>query len=209
MRARFSARPDDYEREKPLLEFLPVGLLLLDEEARVLALSAEMERMMGCRLTSLSDCVPDSDDFPRAEILEALREAVRGWSTSERTVSLDRQSRRHVLLRTAVGPGNADGDRMVAMVIELTEIIRQGRLSEDFMSQVRHDLRGPLTSMRGGVDLLRTERVGRLNERQSRLLDLLERACHQMIGIVSAAESEASAERAQDPRGEQECSPES
>jgi len=205
LRARLSARPDDPERGESLMEILPVGLLLLDEEARVLSLSAEMERMMGCRLTSLSDSVPDSDDFPRAEVLEALREAVREWSPSGRTVSFDRQRRSHVLVRTAIGAEHADGNRMLAIVIELTEIIRQGRLSDDFMSRMRHDLAGPLTSMRGAVDLLRTERVGRLNEHQSRLLDLLDRACHQMIAIVS----ETSAEHAQDPRGEQECSAES
>ena len=198
LRARVPVHPEPSGWGESLLEILPAGFLLLDGEGRVLSSSGEMARMMGCQVTHLSESVEESEDFPRAQVLEALREALREWSPGSRVVTLDRQHRHYVLVRTACMGGASDVKRMVAVVIDFTAIIQQGHVGEDFVRQVRHDLRGPLTSMRGAVDLLRTERLGRLDERQTRLLDLMDKASQQMLGIVSGTPADASA----GPRGE-------
>jgi signal transduction histidine kinase len=80
---------------------------------------------------------------------------------------------------------------MLAVVTDLTEILRQSDLLGDFVRQIRHDLRGPLTSLRGAVDLLLSERVGSLEERQKKLLDLMDREAQQMADMISAAPAES------------------
>jgi len=192
--ARIRARSES-GAEASLLKLLPAGMLLLDGDGRVLSSSLEMDRMMGRCVGDLSEPVQESEDFPRAQVMEALRGALKEWASGTRVVTLDRQHRHYVLVRTAVTEGASEPKRMIVVVTDFTEIIQQGHVGEDFVSQVRHDLRGPLTSMRGAVDLLRTQRLGRLDERQTRLLDLMDKASQQMLGIVSGTSANGSAQR--------------
>ena len=74
---------------------------------------------------------------------------------------------------------------MAVLILDLTEVVAQGDMAKEFVRQVRHDLRSPLTSMRGAVDLLLTERLGPLDEKQKKLLVLVEKATHNMTAIVS------------------------
>ncbi|MCI0656055.1 MAG: hypothetical protein L0170_03175, partial [Acidobacteria bacterium] len=121
----------------------------------------------------------------------ALLRANDVWAHTSQLVSLERQHWQHVLVRTELvrqGPG---AGLMLAVVTDLTKILRQGDLAGDFVRQVRHDLRGPLTSLRGAVDLLRSGRVGSLEEHQRKLLDLMDRAVQQMADMLSAAPAES------------------
>lgn len=76
---------------------------------------------------------------------------------------------------------------MAVLIMELTALLGQGDIAKDFVRQVRHDLRGPLTSMRGAVDLLLTGRLGPLEEKQTKVLGLVEKATRQMTAIVSGS----------------------
>lgn len=171
--------------------FVPDGGLLLDSSGRVVAISAGAVRLLGRSIASLSERLEDTDAFPAGRVVEALLRANDVWAHTSQLVSLERQHRQHVLVRTELvrqGPG---AGLMLAVVTDLTKILRQGDLAGDFVRQVRHDLRGPLTSLRGAVDLLRSGRVGSLEEHQRKLLDLMDRAVQQMADMLSAAPAES------------------
>ena len=173
---------------------LPCGSLVFEAPGRIVAICPDMIRMFGRPILHLSERVDDSDVFPGRQVLDALRKAREGWGPAIQLVTLERQHRHYVLVRTEVVKNASSGERMLATVTDLTELLRQSHLAEDFVRQVRHDLRGPLTSLRGAVDLLRSERVGRLDQRQTKLLELMDRAAQQMADMLSRVPGESSGE---------------
>ena len=170
--------------------FIPDGGLLLDSSGRVVAISAGAVRLLGRSIASLSERLEDTDAFPAGRVVEALLRANDAWAQTSQLVTLERQHRQYVLLRTELVRQGPEAGLMLAVVTNLTEILRQSGLAGDFVRQIRHDLRGPLTSLRGAVDLLLSERVGSLEERQRKLLDLMDRAAQQMADMLSATPAE-------------------
>ena len=178
-------------------DFVPDGGLILDSSGRVISISPGAIRMLGRSIAGLSEKLDDDDDFPRARVLEALLRAKDAWAQSTQLVTLERQHRHTVLVRTEILKQGSGAGLMLAVMADLTEILRQSDLVGNFIRQARHDLRGPLTSLRGAVDLLRSERLGSLEERQRKLMDLMDRAVQQMTDMLAVTPAEGE----QDPRG--------
>jgi|GEM_PF-2250978 Signal transduction histidine kinase len=176
---------------------VPDGGLILESSGRVVAISPGAVSMLGRSITGLSEVLQDDDDFPRARVLEALLRANDAWAQTTQLVTLERQQRHYVLVRTEVVKHGPAAGLMLAIIADLTEILRQSDLAGDFIRQVRHDLSGPLTSLRGAVDLLASERLGGLEERQRKLVDLMDRAAQQLVDMLAVRPLETS----QDPRG--------
>ncbi|MEM9272501.1 MAG: hybrid sensor histidine kinase/response regulator, partial [Cyanobacteria bacterium P01_F01_bin.143] len=59
------------------------------------------------------------------------------------------------------------------------------RLQNEFMVSISHDLKSPLTAIIGLSSLLKEEKLGSLNSRQIRYLDLIYRGGRQLMGIVT------------------------
>jgi signal transduction histidine kinase len=58
------------------------------------------------------------------------------------------------------------------------------RLKEEFFSHVSHDLRNPLTAMRGAVQLMQTGRTGPVTPRQEKMLGILDGSATRMLAMV-------------------------
>ncbi len=66
-----------------------------------------------------------------------------------------------------------------------SELDKLRRLQNEFMVNISHDLKSPLTAIIGLSSLLREEKLGSLNPRQIRYLDLIYRGGRQLMGIVT------------------------
>jgi len=176
------------------MEGIPAGVLVLDAAGKTLYASSPLARILGGEVRSLEEKVEESGDFPRREVFAVLLQACEVWAGVSRLVTLDRQHRHYFYVSATPRLDSAGEKRMVALVMDLTEMVMQGDIAAEFVRQVRHDLRGPLTSMRGAADLLLTERLGRLDERQKRLLGLMVKGTENMTTIVSGASGAQSAE---------------
>ena len=185
--ARMRERPVDAPAGGDAAAVFPGGTLSFERSGRVVSMSPEMVRMLGAPIADLDEKLEDTDDFPGKRVLEALRKAGEEWVDTTRLVTLERQHRHYVLVLATITREGSGAERMAALVVDLTEALRESDLAGDFLGQVRHDLRGPLTSLRGAVDLLRTERVGRLQEQQKKLLNLMEKSVQLMTDMISGA----------------------
>jgi signal transduction histidine kinase len=166
-----------------VLQSIPAAVMVLDSTGRVLFTSEKAPAVLGGKIQNVSE-IPSSREFPHEEIAKILSTACREGSAAMRLVTQDRDCRRYFQVCATPLPGS---DRTAVLIQELTDLVAQGDLAREFVRQVRHDLRGPLTSMRGAVDLLLTGRVGSLDEKQKRLLGLVEKATHRMTEIVSGS----------------------
>ena len=72
-----------------------------------------------------------------------------------------------------------------ANIQDSSDLNKLRRLQSEFMVHFAHDLKSPLTAIIGLSSLLREEKLGSLNSRQIRYLDLVYRSGRQLMGIVT------------------------
>lgn len=186
-----TARPEERSLSGLALDGIPAGVLVLDPSGRVLLASAPAVKMMGGEAESVASDTVSSEEFPRREVFDLLRKACESGSPLTRLVTFDRECRHYILVSAGALPDGGGEKRMAVLLMDLTEAVAQGDMAKEFIRQVRHDLRSPLTSMRGAVDLLLSGRMGPLEEKQKKLLVLVEKASHQMTAIVSGGPAPA------------------
>jgi len=78
------------------------------------------------------------------------------------------------------GDGRAIG--RVAVMRDITALKELDAMKDEFVATVSHDLRSPLTFMRGYVDMIPT--VGHLNEKQQEFVDKILRGINQMAELI-------------------------
>ena len=184
-------RPEEEPLSGLALDGIPAGVLVLDPSGRVLFASAPAVRMIGGEAASVAGDTVSSEEFPRREVFDLLRQACETWSPLSRLVTFDRECRHYILVSGRLLPEGGAGRKMAVVLMDLTEVVAQGDIAKEFVRQVRHDLRSPLTSMRGAVDLLLSGRLGVLDEKQKKLVVLVEKATHQMTDIVAGGPAPA------------------
>lgn len=167
------------------LDAIAAGVLVVDQGGRVLHASSPVARLLGGEVRDLAAEVAQAGEMPRREVVSALLEACTGWEEVHRLITFDRERRHYFYLSAAPHEGKDGKRRIVALVMDLTDVVLQGDMAAEFIRQARHDMRGPLTSIQGGVELLLTERLGRLEERQRKLLHIMVKGIQSMVTILS------------------------
>ncbi|HKY31242.1 MAG TPA: histidine kinase dimerization/phospho-acceptor domain-containing protein [Candidatus Polarisedimenticolia bacterium] len=174
------------------------ALLLADGQGRVLYNNASAIRMLGRDLSGaslISD--PFEDDLPLVEAVAGRyrQTAEKGAAVHELIVHTEQSGPRYVWLSIAPpGPEEpARGDRVV-MLLDVGEALTGSPAVRKVFSQVNHDLRSPLTSIGGAVELLQSGRVGTLEGMQKRLVAIVEESARRMQEILAAAKGRLSQE---------------
>jgi len=76
----------------------------------------------------------------------------------------------------------------IGIVIVLHDITLEKELEQmkdDFVHGITHDLRSPMTSIRGFVDVLKDGSTGELNEEQKEFLDIIDRSSSKLLGMIN------------------------
>jgi signal transduction histidine kinase len=144
------------------------------------------------------DAGPDALIDPLVAVIEESR---RRGRPARRVVRVDVDRKRYYALAAgpaAGGPRNAD---VVALILEITEGFTVGPREGDDIRQLTHDLRTPLTSMSGAVELLESGRLGQVTAEQTRLLGMLQDGMQMMLTLIDDASARAKAAQAERARG--------
>jgi signal transduction histidine kinase len=79
---------------------------------------------------------------------------------------------------------NSAGSKYLVVVADVTQRQEVDRLRQEFMSMVGHDLRAPLTSVRGFLDLLDANICGELNEKGKKKLKAADAAMDNLLTLI-------------------------
>lgn len=74
---------------------------------------------------------------------------------------------------------------LTAVAIDITEQQKLERMKDEFLSVVSHEVRTPLTSLHGSLSLLTTGRLGSLNPKGQRLLEIAARNTGRLSRLVN------------------------
>jgi signal transduction histidine kinase len=150
------ARADTSDRERRelalLVQSVSEGILLVGPGNRILHANPAARSLLALPL----DCRGQSLDalIRQGELRRAIEAATAGDSTAE--VDLDDRRLLVVTRRVATTDpsATAGGGGIVVALIDLTQIRRLEGVRRDFVANVSHELKTPLTSIRGYVETL-------------------------------------------------------
>ena len=137
--------------------------------------------------------IPAQGDDPNPlldGVTAALEEARRLAGPTRRMVSIELDRERFYTVSAGPIGGKGEG-AAAALVMEITELFSLGPREGDAIRQLAHDLRTPLTSMSGAVELLESGRLGQLTPEQVRLLEMLGKGMQMMMSLLDDASARA------------------
>jgi signal transduction histidine kinase len=72
-----------------------------------------------------------------------------------------------------------------SLVNSFTRIAEANRMKSEFVSIVSHQLRTPLSALKWSLDLLRSKRLGDINDKEMEYLDIINESSNKMIKLVN------------------------
>ncbi|HEX9018967.1 MAG TPA: ATP-binding protein, partial [Anaerolineaceae bacterium] len=167
------------QRMEAVLNSTPEPVLVIDEQARLLLLNPAAVQVPGLILSAI-EARPIQDVVGPPELLQLLTAPL-----TERITSREISLANGRIYYTSISPVIAEGRPVgrVCILRDITHFKELEQLKSDFVSTVSHDLRSPLTLMRGYATML--QMVGDLNEQQKAYVRKIYTGVENMTRLVN------------------------
>lgn len=177
------------EQLKSVINNVPVALVVANEAGQIESLNPTAEQLF-CytskqlideritRLLNVKDKDVDSSAF-----LQRLRE-----ETVSKPVQMEGVSSDHEIIPVEVTVTKFDtsaGSRILATINDVTERYKLERLKREFVAMVSHDIRTPLTSIRGIIELVNNGRLGKVSDEACAKLTVADNNVSRLLHMVT------------------------
>lgn len=174
------------------LEQLPLPLLLYSPEAGVLYQNPAWHQQIGAAFPANNDPLtlqsPTPPLFP-----QRLETVTSGLTKTWRLLSVplnltdnyplsEKASGLWLLLATDI---TEQQQYCQELAVKNADLVHLNRLKDEFLACVSHEFKSPLTAVIGLSSLLREQKIGELNPRQSKYADLIYRSGRQLMALVN------------------------
>lgn len=164
-----------------LLNGLQEAVFILDKDRVVLSANPAAEQLFGkghvgkdfVKVSRHPDCI--------GAVAQILTQAQQSWQAT----FYDTGTRANLQVNvTDLGSDNSDGARVLVCVQDVSEMHEAEQMRSDFVANVSHELRSPLTALSGFI-----ETIGMLDNEDSddrnRFLDLMDMEAQRMIRLIA------------------------
>ncbi|GCA70702.1 signal transduction histidine-protein kinase BarA [Microcystis aeruginosa NIES-2519] len=189
---RISDRNFSHRGDRPLefLEQLPLPLLLYSPEAGILYQNQAWCQQIGAAFPTqpLTPQSPPPPLFPQR--LETLTSGLtKTWRLLSAPLNwtghyplIEKTSGLWLLLATDI---TEQQQYCRELAVKNADLVHLNRLKDEFLACVSHEFKSPLTAVIGLSNLLREQKIGELNPRQSKYADLIYRSGRQLMALVN------------------------
>lgn len=172
-----------------LLESLPIGMIALDDQNRVVAKNSRapvyVDETGVTRIQLNFSTVSDSLGEWLEKVSSSQISAEKIWSRIP-NVAPGGTTNRHLFDVLAHYKKDApNGIETIIITIDRTEEYADEEANLDFIALAAHELRGPVTVIRGYLDILDEQLVGRLSDDQRQLIDRLNVSAKRLASYIS------------------------
>lgn len=181
--------PDSEQLYEELFMNSPTPYLLVDMKDIVVAPNISAVRLFGMnenalRGKKLLSLLESENDVHLALIPEKLE---KGIFVNDEEVRITRPDGTRRWANLSAFPVTGAGRQQYSLVstIDITKQKQIDQVKTEFVSLASHQLRTPISSMKWNVELLKSERVGQLNEKQLGYAEKIERASNRMDALVA------------------------
>ncbi len=152
MHQQLGDRFDELRREQAetaaLVESMVEGVIATDERGRTVTANAAARRLLGYEVAAV---LPDLSELFRVKAAREVVDAVlRGQAIEDRELDIDGRA---ILMNARPLPSGG----AVLVIHDLTELRRLEAVRRDFVANVSHELKTPLTSISGYAETLLTD----------------------------------------------------
>jgi two-component system phosphate regulon sensor histidine kinase PhoR len=152
LRVRVAALERERDERERILTHMSDGVALIDAPGRVVHANRSLAEILG--LAQPPAAGTPFHDFARSPELDQLLRSARA---SAYTVELDLRlwsPKQRLVRATATRLSGGQRDAVLLVVRDLSELERLDRVRQDFVANVSHELKTPLTSVRGYAETL-------------------------------------------------------
>jgi PAS domain S-box-containing protein len=179
---------EERRKTETILQGMADLLIAVDQQGSIVTVNRAVEEFLGKSRDALvgrpmADAV--KADIPPEQLpgLDALRTAA---PCLNRAYTICLADRNVPVLASATPLFNSGGELSGAVEI-IRDISRLKALEqdkEDFVTMLSHDLKTPITSIVGSLDLVREGRLGTVNEEQKTFLESAVESCDEMVEMI-------------------------
>jgi two-component system phosphate regulon sensor histidine kinase PhoR len=158
---RIDRLTEDRNRLQTILAAMAEGVVAVDAQGRVLHLNGPAGRILGAD-PAAAEGKPFRSVTRVSEVADALAEAIGTGVGRSREVLLAAFPQDRILeIQTGPIPGEEPGSAAGAVVVlhDVTELRRLEAVRRDFVANVSHELKTPLTAVRGMIETLIDDRA--------------------------------------------------
>lgn len=161
-----------------VLSNMEEAVVLLDATGQVVLANHAGRRLLGPGSTTRLPAEASSFRDP----LGILRRVTEVLATRDPVHETVPDGERYYELSTAIVKGD---EGAIAVVRDITELVRVDAMRTDFVSHVSHELRTPLASIIGSMKLVLENKDGQLTDTQNRLLRIAERESGRLMELIN------------------------
>jgi two-component system phosphate regulon sensor histidine kinase PhoR len=180
LRARLRELTEDKERLQAVLAGMVEGVLVVDAEQRVVLANPRLRELYGFRGAAAGR--PHWEVVRRAEVQEAIAKAALQADPIVGDASTEGAEPRQLQVHAVRFPAAGALLGVVAVFHDVTEIRRLERMRRDFVANVSHELKTPLTAIRGFAETLRGSDVPQAKQKD--YLDVILRHAERLARLI-------------------------
>lgn len=159
-------------RTQGVIETMAEGVVIVDDQGKVLMMNPEAENLFGNRLIDMAGR-PIADGTKEEHMLTMARElTLPGDRPAENATDLKGTDETTKALRASTVMIQNEAGKTVGMVSALSDKAKQrelDRMEREFIAHVTHELRSPLTSIRAALEIIDGMMAGKLPEEAARM----------------------------------------
>lgn len=176
------------ERFRMVVEAAPSAMVMVDEAGLIRLVNSEAEHLFDYRREEMLGRPVDML-FPnrlRSQARQRFLDQLAARMASGQEVHARRKHGVELPIEISVSPLlTAEGQFVLASIIDITERRRIERMKSEFLSIVSHELRTPLTSIRGSLGLMQGGAAGEMPAKAKQLVDLAWRNTDRLAVLIN------------------------
>lgn len=173
----------EQKKTEAILSSISDGVVLVDMQGVVQRANA-----LACEFLQLESLEgrPLSESLPPGALREAVLEACKDPRPDRyKDVNLSNEEERRHLQVNARPVVSQSASGVVLAIRDVTLERELEKMKEEFLHYITHDLRNPLGSAMGFIDVLLKGSVGVLNPDQHRVVSSVKRSCMRLMGLIN------------------------
>lgn len=182
--ALYGRMAQEMNRVEAILASMTEAVIVVDSEGKVTEANQAAQRVFD-PFGGFAYGRGFSNHEPWSNLQRIFEATLRGGVSISEKLTVPGEDSRTFQVHTALirGPGR-DVTGALAVLEDITEMERLNKLKSEFVSHVSHELRTPLTSIKGAARLLDRRQIGELNDKQRRLLRIIDDEGTRLTGLI-------------------------
>lgn len=177
----------EQRKTEAILFSIDEGILLCDRDGRVQLANRQARELLGLDPEADLEGRPLAESVPEGPLRDSLLAAGKELGRFQEADLSDLQSRRFLrVIAGAVVPRSQGGEQGVVYAVRDVTLERElDKMKEDFLHYITHDLRNPLGSAMGFLDVLLKGTAGVLNPDQHAIVSSVRRSTSRLMTMIN------------------------